>query len=285
MMASPVLPSGVGLVSAPRMVGAVAGSAIGKAAGDWAGNKVGLSPNASQFAGDAIGIIGGGLGAGAGSMAETGAKGEAPLIRGVGRDLAKKYVGNTLADRILPEPEVPPTDEQTLAKAVREKKANYIPTKVKPTEVGPADAAQQRPGAIGPRQRAAGWVQAGTGPSNPEPTPAPDVSSQVEKAASDREVNMRMRRESQPVPEPVGSKIGYREPVKTKGVIVSPDSPPPHVEGSYWSFDRDTLGKAALKDRDAAIVYKQRFGNLPPGSKYVTDVGSKPNKGLYVGKQ
>ena len=66
------------------------------------------------------------------------------------------------------------------------------------------------------------------------------------------------------------------------GKIVEPTSPPPHVEGSYWSFKETDLRNAVLKgDRDAAIVYKERFGRLPPGANYLTDVGAQPNRGLY----
>jgi hypothetical protein len=71
-------------------------------------------------------------------------------------------------------------------------------------------------------------------------------------------------------------------PKPTKGLIVEPGSPPPHVEGSYWNFREPVLREAVLSgDRDAAIVYKQRFGTLPPGARYVTDVGTFANRGLY----
>lgn len=75
--------------------------------------------------------------------------------------------------------------------------------------------------------------------------------------------------------------LGRVEPLPT-GRIVSPDSPPPHIEGSFWSFPKEQLGRAVLAgDRDAAVVYKQRFGELPAGSRYVTDVGDRPNRGIY----
>lgn len=65
-------------------------------------------------------------------------------------------------------------------------------------------------------------------------------------------------------------------------VIVDPFSPTPKVKGSYWSFSQDALRKTVLSgDRDAAIVYKERFGDLPTGARYLTDVGANPNRGLY----
>lgn len=66
--------------------------------------------------------------------------------------------------------------------------------------------------------------------------------------------------------------------------IISPEeaSKPLHVEGSYWSFKEPALRKAVLGgDREAAIVYKQRFGSLPTGASYLTDVGSGTTRGLY----
>jgi len=61
---------------------------------------------------------------------------------------------------------------------------------------------------------------------------------------------------------------------------------PPAVQGSYWSFDKGSLKNAVLLgDRDAAIVYKQRFGELPPGAKYLTDIAEGPTRGLYRGKE
>lgn len=64
--------------------------------------------------------------------------------------------------------------------------------------------------------------------------------------------------------------------------IVSPDSPAPQVKGSYWSFKEPALRKAVLSgDRDAAIVYRQRFNELPPGAGLLTDVGDRPLSGLY----
>lgn len=78
----------------------------------------------------------------------------------------------------------------------------------------------------------------------------------------------------------------FEKPQEALGRIVSPDSPPPHVEGSYWSFKEPSLRQAVLSgDRDAAIVYKQRFGALPPGARYVTDVGDRPNRGLYESRR
>jgi hypothetical protein len=57
------------------------------------------------------------------------------------------------------------------------------------------------------------------------------------------------------------------------------------VAGSYWSFDRQSLANAAVMDRDAAIVYKQRFGELPSGFKFLTDVADGPMRGLYRGRE
>src|SRR5215472_11525176 len=66
----------------------------------------------------------------------------------------------------------------------------------------------------------------------------------------------------------------------------SAEAKPPAVQGSYWSFDKGSLKNAVLLgDRDAAIVYKQRFGDLPPGAKYLTDVGQGPTRGLYRGRE
>jgi len=73
------------------------------------------------------------------------------------------------------------------------------------------------------------------------------------------------------------SKFKAPEPSK----ILSPESPPPHVEGSYWSFEQKELLRAAIKDRAAAIVYKQRFGSLPENYKYLTDVDTFANRGEY----
>lgn len=71
------------------------------------------------------------------------------------------------------------------------------------------------------------------------------------------------------------------EPMKPSG-IVSPDSLPPTQEGSYWSFKEDALRKAVLSgDRHAAVIYQTRFGQMPEGAKYLTDVGSRPTRGLY----
>lgn len=69
------------------------------------------------------------------------------------------------------------------------------------------------------------------------------------------------------------------------GRIIQPGTPaaePLHVEGSYWSFKEPALRRAVLSgDRDAAFVYKERFGDLPPNARYLTDVGDRPNRGLY----
>jgi hypothetical protein len=71
--------------------------------------------------------------------------------------------------------------------------------------------------------------------------------------------------------------------------IIRPDSPganPEPIQGSYWSFDKQALTNAVmLGDRDAAVVYRQRFGELPPNARYLTDVGEAPMRGLYRGKQ
>jgi len=68
--------------------------------------------------------------------------------------------------------------------------------------------------------------------------------------------------------------------------IIQPGAKPPAVQGSYWSFDKGALKNAVLLgDRDAAIVYKQRFGELPAGAGYLTDVGQAPTRGLYRGKE
>jgi hypothetical protein len=66
----------------------------------------------------------------------------------------------------------------------------------------------------------------------------------------------------------------------------TPEAKPPAVQGSYWSFDRQSLANAAVMDRDAAIVYKQRFGELPSGFKFLTDLSEGPTRGgLYRGKE
>ena len=66
----------------------------------------------------------------------------------------------------------------------------------------------------------------------------------------------------------------------------TPEAKPQAVQGSYWSFDKGALRNAVLMgDRDAAIVYKQRFGELPPGAKYLTDIGASPTQGLYRGRE
>lgn len=77
----------------------------------------------------------------------------------------------------------------------------------------------------------------------------------------------------------------FTTPETPKSRIIQPGSEaaaPPHVEGSYWSFGEQALRKAVMGgDRDAAIVYKQRFGELPPGARYLTDVAQGPTRGLY----
>jgi hypothetical protein len=71
--------------------------------------------------------------------------------------------------------------------------------------------------------------------------------------------------------------------------IIRPNEPganPEPIQGSYWSFDKQALTNAVmLGDRDAAVVYRQRFGELPPNARYLTDVGQAPMRGLYRGKQ
>lgn len=70
----------------------------------------------------------------------------------------------------------------------------------------------------------------------------------------------------------------FEPPAKTK--IVSPDTPPLRVEGSYWSFAKPELLKAVMRgDADAITVWRQRFGTLPPNVKYLT--GSEGTSGLY----
>lgn len=78
------------------------------------------------------------------------------------------------------------------------------------------------------------------------------------------------------------AKVTLKGEKTPKSSIVSPDSPAPKVQGSYWSFKESALRQAVLGgDRDAAMVYKERFGSLPEGASYLTDVGNKPNRGLY----
>ena len=66
----------------------------------------------------------------------------------------------------------------------------------------------------------------------------------------------------------------------------TPEAKPQAVQGSYWSFDKGSLRNAVLLgDRDAAIIYKQRFGELPAGAGYLTDVAQAPTSGLYRGRE
>jgi hypothetical protein len=66
----------------------------------------------------------------------------------------------------------------------------------------------------------------------------------------------------------------------------TPEAKPPAVQGSYWSFDKGSLRNAVLMgDRDAAEVYMRRFGQLPAGAQYLTDVGQGATRGLYQGKK
>lgn len=100
-----------------------------------------------------------------------------------------------------------------------------------------------------------------------------------------------------PLPEPLkGSPNLFPPNVEVVPKFTPPEQPKPsriiqpgseaskplHVEGSYWSFREPQLRQAVLGgDRDAAVVYRQRFGELPPGAGYLTDVGQGPLRGLY----
>lgn len=81
----------------------------------------------------------------------------------------------------------------------------------------------------------------------------------------------------------------FEKPTAEKSRIIQPGSSEakaPRVEGSYWSFKEPALRKAVMSgDRDAAIVYKRRFGELPEGAGFLTDVGQGQTKGLYQSRR
>ena len=91
------------------------------------------------------------------------------------------------------------------------------------------------------------------------------------------------------LPKDVKIVSAFKTEESPKPRIIQPGTPeakPPAVQGSYWSFDKGALRNAVLMgDRDATIVYKQRFGELPQGAKYLTDVGQAPTRGLYRGQE
>lgn len=111
----------------------------------------------------------------------------------------------------------------------------------------------------------------------------PETQAMVPRVAAPPQAGAAQTSMTRATPIQMVDRFSAPEPVQSR--IVRPGTPeaePPHVEGSYWSFKEPALRQSVLSgDRDAAIVYKQRFGELPKGARYLTDVGEKPNRGLY----
>src|SRR5262249_33502132 len=74
-------------------------------------------------------------------------------------------------------------------------------------------------------------------------------------------------------------------PPTESSLIINPNSPeamPKSVKGSYWSFTKEALlDKVKDGDRDAAQIYRNRFGSLPENYRYLTDIASAKTRGLY----
>jgi len=123
--------------------------------------------------------------------------------------------------------------------------------------------------------------------------PAPSPFAGMTSSASPGGANLQL-----PAPVPQGSPSLFQQskaqfvsklsaPEAEPSRIISPEeaAKPLRVEGSYWSFKESALRTAVLGgDREAAIVYKQRFGQLPSGAGYLTDIGQGPTRGLYRSK-
>jgi hypothetical protein len=270
-------------IAAPLATGlGLAGSAVGGYGGSKLGGYLGEKVGAPELGGD----VGGLTGSFFGGMA--GASSPKPL-RSIGRSILLDPVTgkptlspSTIAERVLREPPAPfeekgaplptasefyekrgadlmkraePKQVDPLVQAVREGRAAKIPTRIPVAEEPPA-----------PRTSPFGEATSSATPQGNAQLPA--IGSQVGTTPPVSFVSKLER----PAVEPVGRIIRPG----------TPEAEPPHVEGSYWSFQEAALRKAVMSgDRDAAIVYKQRFGQLPEGASFLTDVGAKPNRGLY----
>jgi len=253
------------------LIGATAGSAAGGYGGRELGRMVGHPEEGAQIGATLGGLSGGFFGA---------MRGEPPVEPEVTPMSKSPYYAQykpILSRGGAPAPEV---DE--VAQAVREGRAAKIPARM-PRQTPPVDDLTQavregRAMRIPNRMPIKASVQAKAAPfegmtsTSMQATPPGEPIYIPKKSALMRQPEVQFVDKLTP-------------PSASRSRIILPGTPeaePPHVEGSYWSFKEPSLRQAVLSgDRDAAIVYKERFGDLPEGAKFLTDVGHNPNRGLY----
>lgn len=262
--ATPVMPygaAGAGLTSKLPFLPSV--SAITSAVGAYGGNKAASYLTENPWLRDLGGLLGAVLGGGAGAQAEDIA-GKYSVTAPEGVNLPWGFKINRSGDLPSQGTGAPlpaaPTPEEILTRAVKEGRAAKLPVRV-PRQAAPPNNLVN--------------ILMGKGMStSPESVQQLPPSNLQSLPSAD---------ETQPVTSTGGRpQIVTKGTVPQKSMIVDPNSPPPVVQGSYWSFPEDALRRTVLAgDRDAAIVYKQRFGTLPQGASYLTDVGALPNRGLY----
>ena len=289
-----------GIMSAPLMVPALAsapgatllglgGGVLGGTAGSMGGRYLGEQVGAPELGSDVGGMAGSLLGGYAGSRVPGLAKNALVDATGRPKPLALLTLGSDRARALgeLVDPELAASRSALQARFDAMRAGQTAPGPWRPgMKLAPAP-----PPEVFPVSQSPGPYR---GPSSvPKPEPLQGRPSLFPAATSSA--------------KPVGTaelpKTGGAPSLKPDVKIVSafkteetptsriiqpgtPEAKPPAVQGSYWSFDKGSLRNAVLLgDRDAAIVYKQRFGELPAGAGYLTDVGQAPTSGLYRGRE
>jgi hypothetical protein len=247
-----------GAAAIPAIGRSLLGAAGGSALGGWGGRELGGlvgHPDTGAQIGATLGGLAGGYKAARGGEIPT--KGSFfQKVFGIGESAT----------------------ENPVAAAVKDRTAMWIPNRIKPPQPPPPElGSPENPGPYVKLPMRIPKVKAPEVQSNPfsgaTSSASPGGENQqlptfFQKALAQPNVSMVSKFE-QPAPE-------------TPSRIIRPDAPMKSVQGSYWSFAESQLREAVLSgDRDAAIIYRQRFGQLPAGASYLTDVGAAPQRGLY----
>jgi hypothetical protein len=253
------------------------GSAIGGTAGSIGGKYLGEKVGAPELGGDVGGFAGSILGGYGGSRVPGLAKNALIDATGRPKPLARLTIGSDRASALgeLLDPESA-AYERSAQDLMRRGKAQDVLDRqaARQAKANAPDPLQGRPSLF---PGATSSVNPPRGAELPKPTTMPGAGASTTTATPHVGRN------------DIVSSAFKTEETTAPSKIIRPGTPganPEPIQGSYWSFDKQALTNAVmLGDRDAAVVYRNRFGELPPNARYLTDVAEAPMKGLYRGKQ
>lgn len=275
--------------SIPATLGALGGGYGGSKLGEYVGEKSGLKPYETIWASRIGGVLGAFAGGGAGGSEQaenvwSGLKNSfANKLYNADGELSKfgeslvhptKMPENALR-AIFPSPQDIPggvaPSSPTSAEFYENKAADLVKRGKEQAAIDRTEGVKARAAARDASQYYSATGGQSTAPSDVSTLPpASSGGAQTSSASPMTSTGPAVQMNTPGAPPP------------GKSVIVSPDSAPAPIKGSFWSYSQSALKDAVMAgDREAAVIYRMRFNELPPGAKYLNDVSESIIKGLY----